>query len=110
MKCVEYDYQLRAVHGDCEGEVIRIWNDDWPFIQELLRAQLEHQIACVDFGDRARLAAVERLNDIGNRLIDRAIFGHKWHKRCVWVLEEVPAEEEIDGPVELHLIRNKEEA
>ena len=118
------EYQLRAIAGDCgpgglnaEADVLPINKEHWPHIRQYMRAQLEHRLLCADLDARGEgwnqpemSAVCDALNDIGNRLIEMGAFHHKWHKRSEWVLEEVPAEEEIDGPVELHLIRIEEEA
>tara|TARA_Y100000768_G_scaffold82791_1_gene59028 strand:+ start:1312 stop:1614 length:303 start_codon:yes stop_codon:yes gene_type:complete len=94
-------YSLYAVSGDCsaqgmsnKAEVISLRKKDMPLVGKYLRNQLEKSLISVDIEsafDCAKpdfVAVVDEHNKLGNAMIEKGIFSHKWHKRTEWILIE----------------------
>ncbi len=93
---------LKAVGGDIVGmgatgdSLYRdvTGSDHFTLIKTYLRVQLECELECYA---RKRCTGIserygkklDRLNDLGNEMIDAGIFESKYDKRTSWVLTEV---------------------
>ena len=94
-------YCLRAISGDCsaqgitdKAEIIALKKQDMPLVGKYLRNQLEMELMSVDivypsdYLHHASVAIVDEHNALGNAMIEKGIFSHKYHKRTKWILEE----------------------
>ena len=101
---VKNGHCLLAISGDCSAggldeqpDFLPLLIADFPLTKRYLRCQLEVGFLASRYSDPAGdlfdadefSEAVRELNDLGNRMIERGIFSHKWHKRTTWALWEL---------------------
>ena len=103
----DLDYCLLATDGDCAPgghgdfpDFIPIHQEDFPLIAEYLRTENECAILSAENFyknkgtgkwkfSRKHQNAMSKHQDLGDELIERGIFHHKWHKRTTWQLCEM---------------------
>ena len=110
----QFEIGLLATGGDCAAggmgehpDYIPIHKEDFPIVRKYLESQFNEQMECWDSFFKTKkdftkkyVNAIRKNSDLGNELIDRGIFHHKWHKRTHWEICELDENNyPIDVPV-----------
>ena len=104
----KFAWGLLAVSGDCSAHgmsdepcFIPIHEEDLPLISDYLRKQQECAVLCMEnwfkncnSNSKWKYShkyqnAMAAAHDLGNELIERKVFHHKYHKRTEWRLVEL---------------------